>query len=362
MRFFTDKYFTKSKRVLEHAGLNPVVKYRVFMRTAGIAALEPMRILIEAQLGKKDYNLKTLKNGMAFSMKDTIATLEGRIQDLIDLETSYLQWAATPCEAAIGFNELQEEVPTKTIIDMHARHASGPEEVALISHGAAIGGCKFHSTDVGANALDFLKHLAEFYKEFNGSRAHLYTGEGVGTMPHALIAAFHGNYIEMCRAYLDRFPNEKLVVLIDYNNKEIEDTLSILNEFGTDLGAVRIDTCGENVAQGDDGRLDPRYADQHFLKHQRGVTLKAVEALRKVLDENDGKHVQVVPTSGFDARKTRFFQHHIPDAFQKIGSGSFKSFSAMATSDIMWVDHKKQCKVGREWGYERDTQFDIRLL
>jgi len=47
MNLFTDKYFTRAKEVAIANDMYPKVKYRVFGRFDGLAALEPAKLLIQ---------------------------------------------------------------------------------------------------------------------------------------------------------------------------------------------------------------------------------------------------------------------------------------------------------------------------
>jgi len=345
MNIFTDKYFTRAKEVAEANNMNPTVKYRVFGRFDGIAALKPARMLIR-RLAPNSI-VTTLSEGTPFKHGDTIMTIEGNFQELVELETMYLQWIALPCYCACQTKEILKSAHPKDVMDFSARHMFGAESVALASYGARIGGIHKFSTDVGANAVDFLKHNIDLYHVMLDEKLvdTRWTRKGIGTIPHALIALFNGRYIKCAEAYRKAFPEEKQIHLIDYNNHEIDDTLALLMFLGEDLQAVRIDTCGENHSQ---GVLDTE---------DKGVSPVAVKLLREALNKNNGEHVQVIVSSGFNSPKTIAFMHRIPDHFDSIGTGSFIPKVPQCTSDIYEVDGKPECKVGREWGYEANKHF-----
>lgn len=351
---FCDKYFTKSKIVAQTAGLNPIVTYRVFTRFDGIAAFQPMAYLA-TQLFEEDFIIEVLKDGEPFKAGDTIATFTGYFQDLVEHETQILQWTALPAYCAKQASEITEVAENKIVLDFAARHLFDPVSVSLASYGASVGGIKGHSTDVGANALTYLKKQTKEYLKTIKSKDKDILEKGVGTTPHALLAIFKGNYKDMAKAYLETFPNEKFVALIDYNNKEIEDTLSLLSLYGKKLAGVRIDTCGENHAQiGFDEKGNSVYAKE------TGVTEQAVAALRNALDENGGEHVKIFLSSGFNAEKTARFMDRVPGNFDGTGTGSFIPKVPTATADICFVDGVAESKVGREWGVKSLEEFGKR--
>ena len=117
---------------------------------------------------------------------------------------------------------------------------------------------------------------------------------GMGTMPHALIQMFNGDVVEAAKAYHKKFPEDELVVLIDYNNDVITDA-RVAREFGSTLKGVRVDTSIRHPEVL--GTFDPR-----------GVNPSLVFALRKALDEEGFQHVDIVVTGGFDEKRIREFE------------------------------------------------------
>lgn len=353
---FTDKYFSKSRRVAEKAGLNPTVKYRVFGRFKGIAALEPAKCLIEALAPSA--KVEILPTGTPFQPKDTIMIIEDKFQNIVELETMYLWWSALPCYCAQQAKDIVKAAQGRTVLDFAARHMYDAASVALASYGAKVGGITQHSTDVGANAFTALMNLINSYKaelavyspETAGKFG--YIEQGVGTTPHALLAIFGGDYTAMANAYLDAFPEDKFVALIDYNNKEIDDSLTLLRTFGDKLWGVRIDTCGVNHAQ----KIPSSEGSMEYVK-EKGVSLDAVAFLRAALDLNGGKKVKIVVSSGFNALKTAEFASEVPNSFDAIGTGSFIPPNPTCTADIFEVDGKRESKKGREWGYIANKKF-----
>jgi len=348
---FCDKYFSKTKLVAETARLNPIVKYRVFTRFAGIAALEPMAKVVMKMSEKS--SVQILATGTEFEPGDTVAIITGPIQDIVELETQWLQWTALPCYCAAEAKKIMERAGDKIVLDFAARHLYDPVSVALASYGAQVGGIEGASTDVGANAEMYLDRVITEYKnvvEYSDKR--IYKQAGIGTTPHALIALFGGDYLAMAEAYTKTFPEEKFVALIDYNNREIDDSLLLLEKLGKHLAGVRIDTCGENFAQvGYEQNGDPKFADE------KGVSISACRALKNALKSHGGEHVKIFVSSGFNADKTGKFMEMCPSSIDGIGTGSFIPKGPTATADIFEVDGKNESKVGREWGLEKNKEF-----
>jgi nicotinate phosphoribosyltransferase len=349
MNIFTDKYFTRAKEVAIANDMYPKVKYRVFGRFDGLAALDPAKMMIQ-QIATNAV-VKTLPVGTPFKAGDTIMTVEDTFEDIVELETMYLQWCALPCYCAYNAKQIVDTAFPKEVMDFSARHLFGAESVALASYGASVGGMKKFSTDIGANAEALLIHNVELYKymlQHSSLVTEGWKGKGIGTIPHALIALFHGDYVKCAEAYKQAFPDEKQIHLIDYNNHEIDDSLALLMLLGEDLKAVRIDTCGENHSQA------------VLPTEGTGVCTSAVKLLREALDTNGGKHVKIVVSSGFDYHKTNTFMKKVPSTFDMVGTGSFIPKVPQCTSDIYEVDGKEECKKGREWGFEANIFFNER--
>lgn len=352
MNPFCDKYFTKSKIVAEVAGLDPIVEYRIFTRFDGIAAFEPMAQLVLALANDAETRVEVLKSGTPFKAKDTIAIIRGRFQKLVEHETQYLHWAALPAYCALEAQKIVQAGKGKIISDFAARHLFDPTSVALASYGASVGGIKSHSTDVGANALAWLESEAYLLSVMSQGPWDIFSNHGVGTSPHALLAIFGGNYLEMGKAYRKAFPDDDFIALIDYNNKEIEDTLRLLHYFKDDLWGIRTDTCGENHAQ-----IDIDSNGVSLYAKERGVSVEGVKALKLALNRNGGEHVKLFISSGFDAAKVTKFMDEAADSFDGIGTGSFIPKVPTATSDIFTVDGNKETKKGREWGFQANEEF-----
>jgi nicotinate phosphoribosyltransferase len=349
---FCDKYFTKSKNIAKIAGLNPIVEYRVFTRFDGVAAFEPMANMIMELSKDPETSVEFLLTGEEFKAKDTIAIIRGRFQDLVELETLYLQWAALPAYCAKEARRITQAGKGKIISDFAARHLFDPTSTALASYGAKIGGIPSASTDVGGNAELWLDYELESLSNFLDQDQVFFPELGMGTTPHALLAIFNGDYLAMADAYVKAYPNDKFVALIDYNNQEIEDSLKVLAAHGKQLAGVRIDTCGENHAQIGIGRKG-----ESLFASQTGVTIEAVKALRNALNSHDGSHVKLFVSSGFDSNKVADFMEAAGDSFDGIGTGSFIPKVPTATADIFSVDGKTETKKGREWGLIANEEF-----
>jgi nicotinate phosphoribosyltransferase len=349
-----------------------------------------------------------LEDGTHIDNKETVMVLEGRIQDMIGLETMYLGVIAGETTLANGGSEpdLQSvEAKMREIVDlvdgrdvfyMGARHWRYDTDRALAT-AAFAGGAAGTSTDIGAEVVG---------------------KKGMGTIPHALeniMAWKHGAdraVVEATKAFNEAMdPAIPRIALIDYNNREISDSLTTAAELKGDLSGVRVDTCGENIAQGAipheavlnyllsavaeenvslekieelaesnapgsfdvqevhrwietataivDSGLEIAQEDMKYWVGT-GVTISGVYALRQALDSVGREDVDIILSSGFGkAEKVQAFINAEElldtDLFDALGVGGLYE-ARMSTMDIVAVadqiedlDSSPFSKVGRDY-------------
>ena len=165
------------------------------------------------------------------------------------------------------------------------------------------------------------------------------------------------------------------IILCDYRNKEITDTLACAQALGNRLWGPRIDTCGENVGEGamtNPGEEVFEYDDglNAQLKgywRGNGVTISGVYAMRKALDEHGHGDMKIALSSGFaDPKKVEAFVEAESllgvKLFDMLGVGQVFE-SRAAKMDIVAVgedlDHFVPIsKVGR--GYNPNPRLELR--
>lgn len=326
---YTDKYFLRAYEILQKENLNPFVRAQIFVRKGpGImAGMEEAVSFIRSNsdLEKNGGRIYALSDGEPYEPLETILILEAPVLDIVRLETVYLGIISSSLAV---FNDRQQldlqtvEKRMRTVVDASenrpvtyfgARHWHYRDDAA-ISKAAIDGGAAGASTDIGA---------AYIHKE------------GSGTIPHALENIYawkdgKANAVKNATIAFDKhMPTDVVrVALIDYNNREIDDTLQTVAAV-PGLAAIRIDTCGENVGQGAlsmkdiDGKKVPEIdalLNDFFGKSVQvpagdekywfgtGVSVTGVYAVRKALNENGFEKVQIMLSSGFgDVKKVEAF-------------------------------------------------------
>lgn len=345
---YTDKYFTRAKDILSKDGVNPWVVMQVFVRkgpgvVGGIG--EAIDILHQTPLKEHGGIVRALHDGSPYESCETVMTIEGPLQDIVEYETLYLGVISAGTTRASGDPEPNlraiesrmrniVELAQRPVLYFGARHWHYKEDAA-ISAAAFRGGASACSTDSGAQAAG---------------------QKGVGTIPHALVLAY-GDTVTAAQAF-DKYIDTTVprVVLVDTFNKEITDSLRTAAAL-PNLSAVRLDTCGENVHEGGTDRDTVKYL------WGKGVTIEAATRLRNALREHGHDAVQIVLTSGFgNPVKVEAFVNYEKKTgerlFDSLGVGAIYD-SRAATADIVMKDGKPFSKVGR--GYHANPRLEVVL-
>jgi len=351
---YIDKYFLRAKTILEKDGLNPVVKYQVFIRRGNckVYGIDEAIAIITKYCKDKDLKIWSLKEGDYFENGECLMIIEGRIQDLIDLETMYLGVLSAETtmreEGGIDLDEIEENmrkivelIKPKPVSYFGARHWRYDWDWA-ISGACYAAGAKNCSTDEGAT------NWGEDEK-------------GIGTIPHSLESIYHWKYGLENAVYITTYHFDKWIernipqiALVDYANQEIRDSLTV----APIVQGIRIDTCGENYIQGvmpgkDDkiciwGGVCRNAFDYIFNK---GVSVYGVYIIRKLLNDSGFENVKIILSSGFgNPEKVNMFVETEKllgmKLFDALGVGGVFE-SRMATADIIEVGGKEIHKVGR---------------
>lgn len=339
MKQYADKYFLRSNEILKAEGLNPWVNMQVFVRQ-GPGKVDGMdeavRLIADnsniAQVGGRIY---AKRDGDAYQSTETVMNIVAPIQEIMELETIYLgaltkgitlaNGGKTPDLKDIGKNVAQvvELAGKRPVLYFGARHWHY-EMDAAIAKTAFDNGASDASTDNGAATLG---------------------KKGVGTIPHALENIYAWKYgkdnavVEATKAF-DRVmdPAIRRIALVDYNNKEITDSIATAEALGDRLFGVRVDTPGENIAE---GGFPSENGDPGHYWTGTGVTIKGVGNLRQGLDRKGYRDVKIILTSGFsNPNKVQAFDEAKKalglQLYDGIGAG-FLDGPRTATADIIAV-------------------------
>src|SRR2546423_317475 len=91
-------------------------------------------------------------------------------------------------------------------------------------------------------------HVAGAIGVSTDAQASWWGGRGVGTVPHALIAAYGGDTVAAAQAFAARFADHvNVTVLVDFQNDSVATALAVAEALGERLWGVRLDTSGTLV-------------------------------------------------------------------------------------------------------------------
>jgi len=205
---YTDKYFLRSREILEAEGINPTLRYQVFSRNdiESLTGVREAAEFIKSMAGDR-VTVYALEDGQSYEANDALMKIEGRAQDLIDLETGYLSILSGSLTGPLDMEKMREKARAiiqnsggKPVYYFGARHFA-PELDEGIARICQEEGFVGTSTDIGAKA---------------------WNSQGVGTIPHALILSYQAHMekeriqgnptVEAAKAF------NKLPVPIESNN------------------------------------------------------------------------------------------------------------------------------------------------
>ncbi len=383
VRTRTDKYFTKSREVVEKFG-DQTVTYGVFMRRRVICAVNPAIECLREYYPSGATPLQITRpyeEGAFVPDGKPLLTYTGALASLLELETLILQRTGVACVSAYNAYKMAMNLPKAAFIDMHARHATGDDMTQLAAYGAAVGSRMAKL----AGAVGFVGTSQDLTAHFYG------TERGVGTMPHALIG-YAGATLRAAQMYVAAHPDDNLTVLVDYYAREYSDALEVCRWWFQDYlpkdprGArtlsLRIDTHGDRFAEGlsyersvdivanwlhvpneyeavrmvmgeeafDADTLNVVKDRVRKVLFGTGVSLAAVIQMRGALDAAGFNGARIVASSGFNPFKCKMFGNARAPV-DAIGTGSFipEAYGdTFATADVFIYDGQFDVKVGRE--------------
>ncbi|HSU17331.1 hypothetical protein [Longimicrobium sp.] len=346
--WLSDRYFVRTASTLRHAGRDPVVTMQVFAKQAGVLAgvYEAVR-LFQTQLAEgydpADLRIRTLLEGDAVNAAgsdawEPVMHITGCYRGFAHLETPVLGVLARRSLIASNTRIVVDAAAGKPVIFMAPRHDDWRVQTPD-GYAAQIGGVQSVSSDAAG--------------AWWGAR-------GVGTMPHAMIAAFGGDTVAATLAFARYLrgeePGVQLMSLVDYENDSVRTALEVARairaEFGDGvLSAVRVDTSERLI----DASLigDPEVWGRARLT---GVNSYLVRKMRAALDAEGFHYVGIVASGGFTPSKIRRFEGEgVPVVAYGVGSsllghsdpasGLLNDFDF--TADLVRVDDRPEGKIGR---------------
>jgi nicotinate phosphoribosyltransferase len=188
----------------------------------------------------------------------------------------------------------------------------------------------------------YAAHIAGAIGVSTDAQASWWGSEGVGTVPHALIAAYGGDTVVASRKFADLSdPAIRLITLVDFDNDCVGTSLAVARDLGERLYGVRLDTSETLV--------DKSVIPQMGTFKPTGVNPELVRNVRRALDAEGFHHVKIVVSGGFNIEKIRDFEHQrVPVDAYGVGSSLFQGRFDF-TADVVMLEGKPCGKVGRAY-------------
>ncbi|MEO1020533.1 MAG: nicotinate phosphoribosyltransferase [Pseudomonadota bacterium] len=363
---FSDKYFVKTRSILEHFG-DCRVTYAVFMRRPVLCAprlaLDWLNGIAQERNAKLDIELNHQEGGWVGAGEPMIY-ITGPFRHLVDLETIFLQRLGPSCVAAYNAYTMCTDLPNVGFLAMDARHCAGAEMAEMMAYAASVGSARARRE---SDAKGFVGNATDATAHFFGQ------SEGLGTMPHALIG-FAGSTVRAAEMYHEVFPHDPLYVLVDYFGQEVTDSLEVCRRFPELARAgrmgIRLDTHGGRFVEGLDTAASYDVLERHAPPAIRtyrteselrwltgtGVSAAAIYHVREKLDEAGFNKVKIIASSGFGPSKCKLMAS-VKAPIDVIGTGSYLPDAwteTYATADVIAYDGVNRVKVGREFLFRRD--------
>ncbi|HYH83815.1 MAG TPA: hypothetical protein VEX86_28745 [Longimicrobium sp.] len=348
--WLSDRYFLRTALTLEHAGRDPVATMQIFSKQKGVLAgvHEAVR-LFQTQLAPgyeaRDLEVHTLLEGDAVNRGggddwEPVMHVTGCYRGFAHLETPVLGVLARRSLIASNTRIVVDAAKGKPVIFMAPRHDDWRVQTPD-GYAAVVGGAQSVSSDAAG--------------AWWGTR-------GVGTMPHAMIAAFEGDTVAATLAFArylrEQEPGVAIMSLVDYENDSVRTSLEVARamraEFGDNvLTAVRVDTSERLI----DASLigDPEVWGRARLT---GVNPYLVRKMRRALDAEGFGYVGIVVSGGFTPSKiARFEAEGVPVVAYGVGSSLLGHSDANSgllndfdfTADLVKLNGEPEGKIGRSY-------------
>ena len=330
--YYSDAYFNQTKALLELEDHHPRALMQVFQRKDSIlGGVDEALAVLRQGAGRRRVDggwedgwdaleVRALHEGDEVAPWETVMTIEGDYSLFAHLETVYLGCMARRTLVMRNVREVVEAAAGKPILYFPARH-----DHWLVQTGDG-----------------FAAHVAGAIGVSTDAQASWWGGRGVGTVPHALIAAYGGDTAAAAGAFARRFGDQmRVTVLVDFVNDSVRTALEVAESLGPALWGVRLDTS--------DRLADEGLRRIHGDAAPTGVAAELVRLVRDELDAHGHSDVSIVVSGGFNAERIRSFEADgVPVDAYGVGSALIRGSNDF-TADVVLIDGQPCAKVGREY-------------
>jgi nicotinate phosphoribosyltransferase len=320
--YYSDKYFVRAREILLADNYRPQVTMQVFGKThAFLGGIdEAIAVLKLCAVEWSDLTVRALYDGDEVEPWEPVLEIEGPYDAFAHLETVYLGVLARRTKVGTNTRRVVEAASPKEVMFFPARH-----DHWLVQTGDG-----------------YAAHIAGAIGVSTDAQASWWGNEGVGTVPHALVAAYGGDTVLATQRFAEFIPEAVQVVsLVDFENDSVKTSLAVARALGPRLYGVRLDTSELLV--------DESVKPQMGRFYPTGVCPQLVRNVRSALDDEGFDRVKIVVSGGFSVEKIRAFEAEaVPVDAYGVGSSLFQGRFDF-TGDIVLKDGQPCAKVGREY-------------
>jgi nicotinate phosphoribosyltransferase len=329
--YYSDAYFVHTKALLEAEGHHPHVTMQVFQKKDSVlGGIDEAIAILKLGSGRRqdgewvcgwdELVVHALSEGDRIAPHETVLTIEGEYSLFAHLETVYLGTLARRSMIMRNVSEVVQAARGKQIFYFPARH-----DHWLVQTGDG-----------------WSAHVAGAIGVSTDAQASWWGGRGIGTIPHALIAAYDGSTVKAAQVFAERFhPEMNITVLVDFENDSVRTALEVAEALGPKLWGVRLDTSETLV--------DRSLLDEMGGFRPTGVNPRLVEKVRGALDAAGFNQVRIVASGGFTAARIAEFEAAgVPVDAYGVGSSLIRGDNDF-TADVVLVDGRPCAKVGRRY-------------
>jgi nicotinate phosphoribosyltransferase len=318
--YYSDKYFVRARELLLADDHRPRVLMQVFGKThAYLGGVdEAIAILKLCAIEWDDLTVHALYDGDEIQPWETVMTIEGPYDAFAHLETLYLGVLARRTRVGTNTRWVVEAARPKEVMFFPARH-----DHWLVQTGDG-----------------YAAHIAGAIGVSTDAQASWWGSRGIGTVPHAIIAAYGGDTALATRKFAEHMSDDvRLISLVDFENDSVRTALEVARALGEQLYGVRLDTSHTLV--------DRSVVPQMGTFDPTGVNPHLVWNVRRALDAEGFQRVKIVVSGGFNAEKIRAFEKAgVPVDAYGVGSSLFGGRYDF-TADVVMTNGKPCAKVGR---------------
>lgn len=325
--WYTDAYFNHARATLIEDGRHPNVVMQVFQkRNAYLGGMdEAIAILKLCADTFADLTVHALYDGDSIEPSETVMTIEGDYTAFAHLETAYLGTLARRTLITTNVVNVLRAANGKPVIFMAARHDHHRVQTGD-GYSAYVAG-QIVGAPIGVTTEE---------------QASWWGGSGLGTVPHALIAAYGGDTVAAAEHFARWAPEDmNVTVLVDFENDSMRTALDVARALGPRLWGVRLDTSEALV----DRSLWSELGDFR----PTGVNARLVRRVRDALDAAGHERVKIVASGGFDPEKIRAFESDgAPVDAYGVGSSLVRGENDF-TADVVRLEGRPCAKAGRRY-------------